>query len=272
MMPFRTMDNPSPDTRRIVFSALAFLFGAAALGALFGIGLVIGWFDTDEGGIHRVHDLGFGIVYGVLVAAAFFALIRRPETKPSVLLQIVVTAVAVAVAALISTDLGYLVIAAALLVVSAILLALLPRRDEILHPKIDPSPVMAGLVVLGAIPLVWFGATAARMQRDGSPLDPHVQMSHWTTMASMAFAVVAVGLLASARIQGWRFTAWCAGLAVSVYGLASIVFHRFPGAQVPYAGSEGIGWGLLALIGGLAFIVLAEGEARRTRSQLPDPS
>lgn len=264
------MDRPSPHRRRIVFSALAFLFAAAALGGLFGIGLVIGWFDTDEGGIHRVHDLGFGIVYGVLVAAAFFALMRRPETKPSVLLQVVVTAVGVAVAALISGDPGYVVIAAALLVMSGILFALLPQRDVILHPKIDPSPVMAGLVVLGAIPLLWFGVTAARMQRDGSPLDPHVQMSHWTTMSSMAFAIVAVGLLASARIPGWRFTAWCAGLAVAVYGVASVVFHRFPGAEVPYAGSEGIGWGVLAVIGGLAFIVLAEAEGRRSGHQRLD--
>jgi hypothetical protein len=256
--------SSTSNARRTAFTVLTFLFGAASLGGLFGIGLVIGWFDTDEGGIHRVHDLGFGILYGIVVAGAFFALLRRPEDKPSVFLQVIAAALAVTIAALVSADPGYLTIAVALLVASAILLALHPGRDEVLHPKPRLSPVMSAFVLAGAIPLVWFGLTSARLQRDGSPLDPHVLMGHWTTMASMAFGLVAVGLLASARIRGWRFTAWCAGLGTAVYGLGSIVFHRFPGTDVTYAGSEGIGWGLVALIGGLAFVAVAEWEARRS--------
>ncbi len=254
----------TPNPRRIAFTVLTFLFGAGALGGLFGIGLVIGWFDTDEGGIHRVHDLGFGVLYGILVAAAFFAMVRRSAAKPSVFLQVIATALAVTIAALVSADPGYLAIAAALLVATAILLALHPGRDEVLHPRTHVSPIMTAFVLAAAIPLVWFGMASARLQRDGSPLDPHVNQGHWTTMASMAFGLVAVGLLASARVPGWRFTAWCGGLGAVVYGLGSIVFHRFPGADVPYAGSEGIGWGLLALIGGLTFVAVAEWEARRS--------
>lgn len=252
------------NARGIAFSVLTFLFGAAALGGLFGIGLVIGWFDTDEGGIHRVHDLGFGILYGILVAAAFFAMVWRSAAKPSVFLQVIAAALAVIIAALVSADVGYLILAAALLVASGILLPLHPKRGEILHPRTHLSTVMIAFVLAAAIPLVWFGLTAARLQRDGSPLDPHVEEGHWTTMAAMAFGLVAVGLLASARIRGWRFTAWCAGLGAAVYGLASIVFDRFPGTDIAYAGSEGIGWGLVALIGGIGFIAVAEWEARRS--------
>jgi hypothetical protein len=253
--------------RGTLFSILAFVFGAGALGGLFGIGLVIGWFDTDEGGIHRVHDLGFGILYGVLVAAALFAMVWRPWAKPSVLFQVVAVAVAVIVAALISSDPGYIVLAAALLVTCAILLALHPARESVLHPKAEPSPVMAGFVLLGAIPLVWFALSSATLQRNGSTVDPHVRDSHWTTMTAMAIGLLAVGLLSSARISGWRLTAWCAGLGTGVYGLASIVFRRIPGTEVPYAGSEGISWGLLALVGGISFIVVAEWDARRSRVQ-----
>ena len=110
-----------------------------------------------------------------------------------------------------------------------------------------------------------FGLTFARLQRDGSRLDPHVSMSHWTTMAAMAFGLVAVGLLAAARIRGWRLTAWCVGLGAAAYGLGSIVFRHFPGTSVPYPGSRGLGWGLLAVIGGFAFIAIAEWEFRRSR-------
>jgi hypothetical protein len=250
--------------RRLAFGLLAFLFGAAALGGLFGIGIVIGWFDTDEGGIHRVHDLGFGVTYGVLVAAAFWALLWRPESKPSALWQPVAVAVGVAIGSLIAGDPGYVVLAAGLLVASGVLLVLHPARDTVLHPAIAPSRILAGAVVLIGVPLLWFGLTAARLQRDGSSLDPHVSGSHWTTMASMAFALVAVGFLASARMRAWRFTAWCTGVGLAAYGLGSAVFHRFPGSETPYAGSEGVGWGVVAIVGGLAFIALAEWEARRS--------
>jgi hypothetical protein len=255
--------SPATRPRRIAFALLAWVFGAGGLGGLFGIGIVIGWFDSDEAGIHRVHDIGFGVLYGVLVTIAFWALTWRPETKPSVFLQVVVTAVAVVIGALVSTDPGYLTIAAILLVAAAILLALHPAREEILRPKARFSMPMGVFAVAGAVPLVWFGSTAARLQRTGPPNDPHVSQGHWTTMASMAFGLVLVGLLASARIRGWRITAWSAGIGAAVYGLASIVFHRFPGTNVRYAGSEGIGWGLVALIGGLAFVAVAEWEARR---------
>jgi hypothetical protein len=256
-------------SRRVAFRVVAFLFGAAALGALFGIGLVIGWFDTDEGGIHRVHELGFGIAYGVLVGAAFFAMVGRRAVGSSLFLQVIAVALAVVVAAFASGDPGYAAIGAALIVAAAITLALYPARADVLHPHARLSVPLASLAMAGAVPLVAFALTAARLQRDGSSLDPHVNQSHWTTMASMALALVAVGLLASARITGWRFTAWCAGLGVALYGLASMVFSRFPGSELPYAGSEGTGWGVVALVGGLAFITVAEWEARRATPGAP---
>jgi hypothetical protein len=111
---------------------------------------------------------------------------------------------------------------------------------------------------------MWYGLTAARLQRLGVPTDPHVSGDHWVNMASMAFALVLTGLLASARMRGWRLTAWCAGLGVAVYGLASMVFARFPDSSVPYPGSEGTEWGIAALVGGLLFVAVAEWEHRRS--------
>jgi hypothetical protein len=250
---------PELPRRRILALRIAsFSFGIAALGGLFGIGLVIGWFDTGEGGIHRVHDLGFGVLFGIVVAGAFFFLMLHPVGRPSVMLQVVAVAIGVAVAALVSGDPAYLALSVALLIATAIVLALHPARREVLRPRSDFSRTLFALVLIGAVPLVWFGLSAARLQRNGSPIDPHVAMSHWTTMASVAFGLIAVGLLASMRIRGWRFTAWCCGLALSVYGVASIAFAHFPGSGLPYAGSEGVGWGIAALVGGLSFIGAAE--------------
>src|SRR6476619_3654773 len=73
---------------RIAFTVVTLLFAAASLGALFGIGLIIGWIDTDSAGIHRVHDLSYGVLYGVLTTTAFAAMARRPETKPAAWYQV----------------------------------------------------------------------------------------------------------------------------------------------------------------------------------------
>jgi hypothetical protein len=47
-----------------------------------------------------------------------------------------------------------------------------------------------------------------------------------------------------------------------------VVFRRFPGTDVPYPGSEGTVWGILAVLAGLGFVALAEWEARRAAAQV----
>jgi hypothetical protein len=257
----------SGNGRRIAFTAATALFAVGAFGGLLGFSVLIGWFDNTDGRIHRVHDIGFGVLYGIILSAACLAMIRRPERKPSAFFQVLVTVVAGLIAALASADGRYLFFPIIVAASAAILLALHPARADLFRPALRPSGVLAALALAGSVPLVWFGLTMGRLQRTGISVDPHVKNDHWANMAAMAFALVLMGLLASARMWGWRLTAWCAGLGASIYGLASIVFHRFPGTNAPYPGSEGIGWGLAALIGGLAFITVAEWEVRRPQPE-----
>jgi hypothetical protein len=256
--------HASSNGRRIAFTACTVIFGLAAAGGL-GFGLVIGWFHGEAGCIHRVHLLGFGILFGVLVAVPLLAMARRPERRPSAFLQVAVAALAAVVASALSGGSGYLAFAAVEVVVVAVLLALHPDRRAVLHPVARPSVPMGALALIGSVPLVAVGLTFARLQRIGPPGDPHVSQDHWVNMAAMVFAIALVALLASARDRGWLLTAWCAGIALALYGIASVVFARFPGADVPYPGSVGTGWGIAAVIGGLGFIAVAEWEARRSR-------
>ena len=237
------------------------MFALGAIGGLFGIGLIIGWFSNDDGGIHRVHLIGFGVLYGALLATAAVALAVRPDT-PSAFWQVVTVGVASVLGGALSTNVGVVMLGAFVLVGAAILFALHPALDSVLHPGFRPSPVLGAVVLLGSVPLVGLGLAAARLQRTGPPADPHVNQGHWAIMASMAFGLVLCGLLAAARARGWRVTAWSAGLGLAVYGLASVVFARIPGTDVPYAGSEGVGWGLVAIAGGLVFVAVAEWQAR----------
>jgi hypothetical protein len=249
--------------RRIAFAVASGIFAAGAFLGLLGFGIVIAWFDTSEGGIHRVHDIGFGVLFGAILTAAYLAMTRRPERKVSAFFQVLATAAAALIAVLASADGRYLLFGAVVTASAAILLALHPARAELIRPRGNASPVLAAFVLVGSIPLVWFGLTMARLQRTGLPADPHVANDHWANMSAMAFGLVLTGLLASAGMRGWRLTAWCAGLGTAVYGLASLVFDRFPGTSVRYPGSEGVSWGLAAVIGGFAFIAVAEWEARR---------
>jgi hypothetical protein len=255
--------SSSRRVRRIAFAVASAIFAVGAFGGLLGFSVIIGWFDNSDGGIHRVHDIGFGVIYGVILTVACLALTRRPDRKTSAFFQILAAAVAALVAALASADSRYLLFGIVVTASAAILLALNPARAEVLRPTMSPSGLLATVALAGSVPLVWFGLTMAGLQRTGPPADPHVKNDHWANMAAMAFALVLVGLLASARMRGWRLTAWCAGLGAAIFGLASIVFHRFPGTNGAYPGSEGIGWGLAATLGGLAFIAVAEWETRR---------
>ncbi|HEY7281789.1 MAG TPA: hypothetical protein VID47_09365 [Actinomycetota bacterium] len=255
---------PASAARRIAFTVCTVIFGLAAAGAL-GFGLVIGWFDNEDGGIHRVHLLGFGILFGVLVAAPLLAMARRPERRPSAFLQVAVAALAGLAATALAAGSGYLAFAVAEVAIVGVLLALHPDRRGVLHPVARPSVPMGVVALAGSVPLVAVGLTYARLQRIGPPSDPHVSQDHWVNMAAMVFAIALVALFASARVRGWLLSAWCAGIALALYGIASVVFARFPGSDVPYPGSVGTGWGIAAVVGGLGFIALAEWEARRSR-------
>ena len=262
-------DSPRQTSRgrRIAFNVLALLFAAGAAGGLFGLGLIVGWFDTEDGKIHRVHDIAFGVLAGIFLTVAFLTQLRNPERKVSTRYQIAAAAVASLIAGLMATDPGtgifFFVIPVAAL---AILVAVHPAGTSLMKGARSFSPLLALLAAAAAVPLVWFALTTARLQRTGPSQDPHVKMGHWTIMTAMLLGIVLVALLASFKFGGWRITAWCAGAGAFFYGLASVVFATFPGTDVPYPGSKGVGWGLAAIVGGLVFIAAAEWEALRGRA------
>src|SRR5438093_1254065 len=155
-------DPPVSRKRRVAFVVLSILFAMGTFGGLFGVGLIIGWFDTDQGRIHRVHDIGFGVLSGVILTVAFLAQIRDPERKVSPRYQIVAAALASLIAGLIAEDLGTgLFFFLVPLVALAILIALYPTTADSMRRREAFSPLLAGLAALAAVPLIWFALTVA---------------------------------------------------------------------------------------------------------------
>jgi hypothetical protein len=256
--------SPGSSGKRIAFKILSGLFAAGAFGGLFGIAIIFAWFDTDEGSIHRVHDMGFGALFGAILTTGFLVQNWRPEQKVSAFYQILDVALATAIAGAIATN-GFAALAVFVLVAYVILFVLHPYRSELLHPHREGfSLLLLGLTVLGAIPLIASALTWARLQRNGLSLDPHVKAGHWVLMASMAIGIVLVGLLSAFKFRGWKISAWSAAAAVFLYGLISVVYpHK--------AGSAGTGWGLVAMAGGLVFAAAAYWEARKRLAPSSNP-
>jgi len=242
--------------KRIAFKILSGLFAAGAFGGLFGVAIIFAWFDTDEGSIHRVHDMGYGALFGAILTTGFLVQNWRPERKVSAFYQILDVALATAIAGAIATN-GFAGLALFILVAYVVPFVRRPYRSELLHPQREGfSPLLMGLTLLGAIPLIAFALTTARLQRNGLSLDPNVEAGHWVLMASMAIGIVLVGFLSAFKFRGWRISARSASAALFLYGLISTVYpHK--------AGSEGTGWGIIAMAGALLFIAVAEWEARR---------
>ena len=255
-LPGASAEQAGGSKGRIAFKIMAAVLAAASWGALFGVALVLAWIDTDDGGIHRVHDIGFGALFGIVLTVGFLAQLWRAEQRISAFYQIPAVALAVAIAGALATR-SFGLLGVFIAITWAVLLVLHPDRPEVLRPAKERMSVPLGtLAVVGAVPWLWFASTMARFERNGLAFDPHVEQDHWTTMAAMAIGIVLVALLSALKLRGWRITAWSAGAATIMYGLITAVYPHRPGA-------EGIGWAIAAIAGGLAFIGVAEWEARR---------
>jgi hypothetical protein len=218
--------------------------------------LVLGWFESDDGTFIPVTDLGYGALLGILITGGLLVQLRTPERKIAGMQQATLAILAGFIAAPIARDHQGLVPGLGMLASVGVLVALHPARGEFLRLGTGFSPALAAIAVLGAVPLIGYALSMAAQARELAGPPHHIQ--RLTTMAALAIALPLAGLLAAFQTRGWRISAWCAGAAALVFGLASMVFPN-------YRGSAGRGWGALALAGGLLFVLVAEWEVWRVR-------
>jgi hypothetical protein len=245
---------------------VAFRAWAAILVVTFGIvffgltSLVLAWFQEVEGVAGPVTDLGYGVLYGIILTIGLLMQFRSPERKIAGVQQAALAIPALLIGSAIASDSQDLVPALILLPAIGILLALHPAREEFLTRGAALSRPLLAITVAGAVPLVAYALDMGAQARDLSGPPHHVQ--RLSTMAAMAVAIMLTGLLAAFQTRGWRIPAWSAGAAAIAFGLSSVAFPDTPGAA-------GRGWGGLAIVGGVLFITVAELEGRRGRPATP---
>ncbi|MGZ5417404.1 MAG: hypothetical protein ACXWDI_09510 [Nocardioides sp.] len=200
-------------------------------------------------------EAGWGALVTFLIAAPLVALSVQP-TQGVHLAQLLAVAVAIAAAAVWS---GYLpqLIPAVLVAGNALVIAALTAA-RFVGPPLDPW--LRWLVVAGAVG----GGAFAAMAVDNHPMtvpDITLGLDHLPMQAAIGLAVITVGMVATAgvggRVPGWRVPVWTLAATIGWVGYWATVH---PGLE----GSPGRGFGWSAVAWAVAFVAVAESQARRT--------
>lgn len=229
--------------RRAAFKATAAVLSLVLLvtGARL---LITGWFDAKDGGIHRVQDLAFGVIEGVILLGGIAAQLRRPARHAAALQQALLGLAALIVTMILTLKVDPPTIAAGALLL--LLVALHPARAEVLRFRREPDRARLVLALLGAVPLLVFALHQASLMRATSASDPLVQSSGYAGACAAAIAVTLVALLAAVR-GGTGPAAWSASAGALVLGIGSIAFPH-------HASSLGTAGGAVAIASAALFL------------------
>jgi hypothetical protein len=199
---------------------------------------------------HRVHDLTYGFIFTTAVVG-ILAQLRRPSKNVAGMVMALIPWVGLLLAAVLAADVGVVRSAERILAAAGtVLVALLHPAGRAFFRSFRGwrvNRVLLALAVIAAVPLLVFASTNIGLQR--TVTDDHAAMGHYGFMAAFSFTVVGVALLASLRPDGWRLTAWVAGLLPALLGLASLAY--------PVSSSLSPPWALAAVAWGVGFIVVA---------------
>lgn len=204
---------------------------------------------------HRVHDLTFGFLF-VPAVVGIVAQLRRPSKNVAGMLMALIPSVGLLLTLLltfvVTNNTNVLQPPWETVMAAALLAALLHPAERAFFRSFRVSRVnwvMLALVMIAALPLLAFAATNIELQ--GTVTDEHAAAGHYGFMAAFGFTVIGVGLLASLRPDGWRLTAWVAGLLPVLLGVTSVMY-------ADATSSLGLVWAVAAITWGVVFVAAAE--------------
>ena len=232
---------------RRAFRIVAGVLGVAVIGL--SLPFAITSFTDDAESIHRLHFVAGVFASGLLLGGSLLICAWRPESIGPFWVA-VATGVSSTIAGLISGDfISGLWFTAPISLV--ILIALHPARSSLLRiDGIEVSTVFLGLVAL--VPAVAFALTQAELQRNGLESDdPHVELHHYSGMASYALSLPLAAFAAALRVPGGRIAVWIVGVTGAGLGLGSLLLSDYPGAFETV-------WAWLTLAWGVALVAVAQ--------------
>lgn len=237
---------------RLAFRIVAGLFGVFTLGT--SVPFAISSFVDDRQDLHLIHNLSGAAVYGVLLGIGLTSLAVNPERNVAVFQGLALAASGAVIGGLLAGDLieGLWFIVP---VVILVLFLLYPGRATLVRAG-TVRPALLLLVAAAAVPVVAYALTQARLQSEGSPLDPHVQAHHYGGQAAGSLMLLLFAIGPSLGAMGWRFAAWLVGISMAMIALGSVAY----GDHVSALDTT---WAWLALAWAAAYVGLAELAVRR---------
>lgn len=175
---------------------VAALFIVVALVALFGIiDLSVVFSPSEEFRPIVMLEAGWGLLFTVLVAGAFLAVVIWPSRCTPPLVQVGVVVVALAIAAALGAGGGLLFVALSLAVGLLVLVGMLPRDREPLWPQLGSvSWPLAALTVAGAVGWLWYGTSMFTLAHQPSA----------ATDNTLGLTITTCRVLWPLRWPGWR--------------------------------------------------------------------
>jgi hypothetical protein len=234
--------------RRIAFRAVGALL-ALALAVSGGRLLVSGWFDARDGGIHRFHDLSWGVIEGVILLAAVAAQLRKPGRHVAAMQQAVAGLGALLVTMVVTLSPDPVTLVAGILI--GVLVVLHPTRAGVLRLRAKVDVRRLVLAFGGSAALVAYGLHQSGLMRSAPADDPYAQAAGYAGACAAAFGIALVALLAAVRGDA-GLPAWSAPVGALVLGVGSIVFPLHESSLGGLGGLIAVGAALLYMLATLA--------------------
>jgi hypothetical protein len=201
---------------------------------------------------HYILELGWGLLYLVLVAVPFAALVVRPAAG-LMHWQVAIVAVSLAVAAALAGQPGHLVPAVALGLTAAALWLLGGAQAPVVTWR---ATVPLGIACCGVVAWSWYAVTMARSTGHDEVTN---QLTHLPAQAALGFALglgsVSVAVTSGARSHRVELVI-VTGSAL-LLGVESVVNPELLGSLGTLGGAAAVVWS-----GALAIAVLLPGRSR----------
>jgi hypothetical protein len=208
---------------------------------------------ADWGGPHFIHDLAFTL-FAVMLLGGLLAQVGATRHRVGAMLVTLAFPAGFVVIGMPATGFVFEP-PIIMLVLAGIATASHPASRDLLRPTADRDPVTLGLAVVWGLPAVVYALGQFSVQRSAPTADPHAEFGHWAGMGVIALLVPLLAAVAARRPTGWGLAAGVAVGSAIVLGLGSVAFADLPS-------SFGVGWGLAALVWGVALGAVTIRDAR----------
>lgn len=176
--------------------------------------------------------------------------------RTSLIAEVAVVALCVAIAAVAALALRQLWPAAGLLMSATIVYLLSGASLEADRgsgqSRLSLSPHLP-LIAVACAAIVPFAVIAIDLVMGFWELRPPTHddtwgIDHWPMQAALALALPAVSVLASLRAPGWKFSLWTVIISSTWWGAVSLSYPRHAGSLAIFGGWAAIAWSLALLV------------------------